>query len=79
MVQNGAKKGPDEPQALQKVVERVHRQPNQAKGTYKDDTSTPKRRQRLQKDSKRNPKASKKAPIIMKKREKDRQVNTLFF
>ena len=44
LLQNGAEKGPDEPQALQKVVARAHRQLTQAKGTYKDDSSTPKKR-----------------------------------
>ena len=59
-MQNGTK-NPDEPQALQEEAERARRQPMQAKGTCKDDTSTQKRRQRPQKISKRNPKAFKKA------------------
>ena len=63
--------------ALQKVAKSAH-VPRQAKGTHKDDTSTPKKRQKLQKGSKRNPNASKRAPTIMKNPEKDRQVKTLF-
>ena len=71
LLQHGAEKDPDEPQALQNVVERAHSQPKQAKGTYRDDTSTPKGRQRLQKGSERNPKASKKTQKIVKKRTKN--------
>ena len=33
--------------ATPKVAEKAHRQPRPAKGTQKDDTNTPKRRQRL--------------------------------
>ena len=47
---------PDEPKAPQKVAERAHRRLRQAKGNQKDDTGTPKRRRRLQKDAKRKPK-----------------------
>ena len=68
----------DEPEAPQKVAETAHRQPWRAKGTQKDDTSTTKRRQRLQKGAKRYPNASKKAPKIMKKREKERRAKTCF-
>ena len=50
------KDSPDEPKAAQKVAEKAHRRLRQAKGNRKHDTSTPKRRRRLQKDAKRNPK-----------------------
>ena len=63
----------DKPKAPQKVTERAHRHPGRAKGTQQDDTSTPKKRQKLQKGAKRSPKASDKAPQIMKKTSK-RQV-----
>ena len=63
---NGAKNGPgtvpeatdspDEPKAPQKVEERAHRRLKQAKESQKDDTGTPKRGRRLQKDAKREPK-----------------------
>ena len=48
---------PDEPQTPLKVAEKAHRQPKQAKCTNNDDTNTPKKRQWLQKISKRNPKS----------------------
>ena len=63
--QNAAKKGPDESQALQKVAKRAHRQPKQAKHIYKDDTSTPKKRQKPQKGSKRNYKSFKNMEHVM--------------
>ena len=53
-------KNPDEPQALQKKTESARRQPMQAKGTCKHDTSTQKKRQRPQKISKRNQRPSRK-------------------
>ena len=62
MTKNSAKNGPgaipeptdspDEPKALQKVAERAHRRRRQAKENQKDDTGTPKKRQRLQKTPK---------------------------
>ena len=42
--------------APHKVAERAHRRLKRAKGTQKNDTSTPKRGRRLQKDTKREPK-----------------------
>ena len=50
------KDSPDEPKAAQKVAEKTHRRLRQAKGDQKEGTGTPKRRRRLQKDAKREPK-----------------------
>ena len=47
---------PDEPKAPQKVAERAHRRLKQAKENENDDIGTPKKRRRLQKDVKREPK-----------------------
>ena len=55
-----SKKSPKTAQTSQKaphkVAERAHRRLRRAKGTQKEGTGTPKRRRRLQKDPKREPK-----------------------
>ena len=87
--QNGAKNGPgavpepkdspDEPKAAQKVAEKAHRRLKQAKGNRKHDTSTPKRRRRLQKDAKRNPKCFPKDTKNVEKTLKNEPSENLFF
>ena len=52
---NKANKGPEEAQALQKIVERAHEQPKQAKGTYKA-KETKEAPKRAPKETRRPPK-----------------------
>jgi len=52
--------------------------PGEAKAPKRITPARQKRRQRLQKDAKRDPKASKNRPKTMEKHEKERQVKTLF-
>ena len=70
---------PDEPNALQKIAERAHRQPRLAKRTQKNDTSTPKETTKATKGCQKRPPGLQKEPKMMEKQEKKRQVETLLF